>query len=144
LSETIFSRAHFLADLAEHFPEAIETELSLAARTELWQLRSRHASQLEREIQSLQARFKKPGLEAANDGLSNGGLGEVPVGASLMQRLVEETGRVNRSVTITSAGRAASPEAALALPKLAAEIARLKELADEYANSVVQGLEKLQ
>jgi hypothetical protein len=138
LSETIFSRAHLLADLAEHFPEAIEMELSLSARTELWQLRSRHASQLGREIQSLQARLKKPGFEPATDGLS-----EVPVSASLIERLVQEAGRVNRSVTITSAGRAASPEAALALPRLADEIARLKELADKYANSVEQGLEKL-
>jgi len=101
-------------------------------------LRSRHASQLGREIQSLQARLKKPGFEPATDGLS-----EVPVSASLIERLVQEAGRVNRSVTITSAGRAASPEAALALPRLADEIARLKELADKYANSVEQGLEKL-
>ncbi len=138
LSEIIFSRVHLLRDLAEHFPEAVERELSLPARTELWQLRSRHASQLEREIHSLEARLKKPWLEPANDGLR-----EVPVGASLMERLVWEAGRVNRSVTILSAGRTAGPEDALALPRLADEIARLQELADEYARSVAQGLETL-
>jgi hypothetical protein len=133
LSETIFSRAHLLADLAEHFPEAAEMELSLPARTELWQLRSRHAAQLEREIQSLQARLQKPELEPPNDGSA-----EVPVDASLIARLVREAGKVNRLVTTTSAGRAPSPEA-----RLADEIARLKELAAEYATSVAQGLEKL-
>ena len=138
LSETIFSRAHLLADLAEHFPEAVEMELGLSARTELRQLRYRHAIQLEREIRSLQARLQKPGPGLANDGMS-----EVAADASLMERLVNEAGRVNRSVTIMSADRTASPEASPPSPKLANEIARLKELAAEYADAVLQGLENL-
>lgn len=138
LSETIFSRAHFLADLAERFPEAIEMKLTLSGRIELWQLRSRHARLLEREIQSLEARLKKPGPDLANDGMS-----EIAVGASLIERLVQEAGRVDRSVMITSAGRPGSPEATAAWTRLAGEIARLKELADDYANSVAQCLEKL-
>jgi len=138
LSEMIFSRAHLLADLAEHFPEAAEMKLTRSARIELWQLRTRHASQLEREVQSLQARLKKPGHDPAN-----GGTGEVTLGISLMERLVNEAGSVNRSVTMMTADRTASPEASPSWPRLANEIARLKELAGEYANSVSQGLEKL-
>lgn len=137
LSELIFSRAHLLADLEEHFPEAAEMKLTLSARTELWQLRSRHASQLEREIQSLQALLQKPGPGPANDGMR-----EVAAG-SLMARLVNEAGRVNRSVTIISVDRTASSDVLSAWPTLATEITRLKELAHEYASSVAQGLEKL-
>ncbi len=134
LSETIFSRAHLLADLAEHFPEAVEVELSPSARIELWQLRSRHASQLEQEIQALEARLTKPGLEPANNGMS-----EDSAGPSLIERLAQEADKVNRSVTITFTGSPASPE----VSALADEIVRLKKLAAEYASSVVEGLEKL-
>jgi len=138
LSETIFSRAHLMADLAEHFPAATEMTLSLPDQLELWQLRSRHARQIEREIESLQAQFQRIGLDSANDGMT-----EVP-SSSLIQRLVQEAGAVNRSVTTTSAGRRQSSESAETLRKVALEIARLKVLADEYAHSVAQRLEKLQ
>jgi len=104
----------------------------------LWQLRSRHARQIEREIESLQAQFQRIGLDSANDGMT-----EVP-SSSLIQRLVQEAGAVNRSVTTTSAGRRQSSESAETLRKVALEIARLKVLADEYAHSVAQRLEKLQ
>jgi hypothetical protein len=136
LSETIFSRAHLLADLAEHFPEAVEMKLSPSARIELWQLRSHHASRLEQEIEALEVRLKNPGP-------ANNRMNEAPTATSLIQKLVLEAGKVNRSVIITSAARTGDPEAGPAWQKLADEIARLKELADEYASSVAQGLEKL-
>jgi len=139
LSETIFSRAHLLTDLSEHFPEAAEMKLSPSERLELWQLRSRHARQLEREIQSLQTHLEKLGPDLASDGVS-----EVAIDVSLVEALVQEAGEVNRSVTTTSAGRTAGPEDVPARRKLAHEIARLKVLAYEYARSVAQGLEKLQ
>jgi len=128
-----------LTDLSEHFPEAVEMKLSPSERLELWQLRSRHARQLEREIQSLQTHLEKLGPDLASDGVS-----EVAIDVSLVEALVQEAGEVNRSVTTTSAGRTAGPEDVPARRKLSHEIARLKVLADEYARSVAQGLEKLQ
>jgi len=139
LSETIFSRAHLLADLAQHFPEAIEIQLTPSDRVELWQLRSRHARQLEREIQSLQTHLEKLSFDIANDSVS-----EIATGTSLVERLAQEAGKVNRSVTTSSSGRTDGPADALITSKLAHEVARLKGLAAEYARSVTQGLEKLQ
>jgi hypothetical protein len=138
LSETIFSRAHLLATLAEHFPDAVETTLSPSARIDLWQLRSRHASQLNREIQSLEVLLNKPGLKKP-------GLDPLNDGASLIERLVLEARKVNRSVIIASVPETMGPEVAgktrADTQKLTDELAQLKSLANQYANSIALGLE---
>jgi hypothetical protein len=133
LTETIFSRAHLLADLAAHFPEAVEFKLTGTDRIELWQLRLRHAEQLKREIESLAARVKSDGAASTGDPAS-----EPAVGLSLIEKLAHQAGKVNRSVTALSAERTANPEASL--PD---EIAKLRDLAESYAGAVAQGLEKV-
>ena len=123
LSETISSRAHLLADLATHFPEAIELNLSLSSRIELWELRSRHATQLEQEIRSLDTLLNKPVSASPHDGTS-----EITA-----EMLAQEAGRVNRSVVIAAAGQQTQP----------VELGHLKDFVTEYASSVAHHLEKL-
>jgi hypothetical protein len=129
-SEMILSRAHLLADLAKHFPETTETKLSQADRIALWQLRSRHASQLEQEIRSLEASLKTSGLSASVQDVTP------KEGDSLVARLVQAASRVNRLVTIAAAGGTANSESK--------EIEHLNALANEYAHSIARALESLQ
>jgi hypothetical protein len=137
-SELILSRAHLLADLAARFPEATETRLTQADRAALWQLRSRHASRLNQEIQSLEARLKKAGLRTSVQRI-------IPEeGDSPVARLVQAAGRVNRLVTIGAASKTTNPDGGTPKLRLGDEIEHLKELAREYSDSVALSLESVQ
>jgi hypothetical protein len=124
LSEIIFSRAHLLADLAAHFPENTELHLSSSSRIQLWELRSRHATQLEQEVRSLETLLN----ERVSASREDSNTGEISA-----EILAQEAGRVNRAVVIAAARQQSPP----------ADLGRLREIATQYASSVAQSLEKL-
>lgn len=118
-SESILARAHFLDRLASRFPLSTEAALNLADRRTLWEMRSRKAALMNRDIESLGNKLAKFGSFASP-------------GISSAQSLLESATIVDRLVT----GMFATVNSDPPWSRLREEFPQLRKIAGEYARSL--------
>jgi hypothetical protein len=125
ISESIAARAHRIAQLAEHFPREIEASLSPVDQIALRNMRLRHASQMNRDIEALRARLAqtRPIAFSVNRDANAGAPEEIVSAANIVDRLVTSLS-ADAGVAVAS------------WPQLGEQLSRLHRAAQIYLRSL--------
>jgi hypothetical protein len=135
-SQDVSFEAHMLAELADRFQPAAEAQLTASGRAQLWELRMKHVSEMNRGLASLrrelerQRREFRPGPAGASDGPQT-------------QSMADTATAVDRLVTVLYTGAGEEAEQAEAWRQLAAELGNLQSLAASYGRYVEQHRKEL-
>ena len=134
VSQDVSFEAHLLAELANRFTPARESELSPQSRTRLWELRMRHAAELKRGLALLRRELEQHRGFHARSGST---------GASEIQSAADLTTAVERSIAALSAASDSDSEPAAVWRQLAQDFGTLEGLATGYGRYLEQQRKEL-
>ncbi len=127
LSESISANAHILAELAERFPAAAETQLKTEDRAALWDMRARHAVRLNADVDALLRRLMEDGIGLpANGAVSQPGA----------EALLAAAGQVDTLVTALYTNSRATNQIPALNRDLGEQMRALQQLSRDYARSI--------